>query len=125
MEQTGFNFPTVVGEHPNAAGWDLPVARKYGITRIPRVILVDQNGNVVSTMAIGEQLGELLQELLGPSDRPPVRTTSQSEDPSVTTAGGAQPSDSGRVVPASATQVVDSPQAAPEPPTAAPEPPKE
>ena len=42
MDQTGFKFPTIFGDAPNAAGWDLPLARKYGITRIPRVILVDQ-----------------------------------------------------------------------------------
>jgi thiol-disulfide isomerase/thioredoxin len=56
MDQTGFNFPTIIGDAPNA-GWDLPLARKYGVTRIPRVILVVQSGNVVSTMARGERLG--------------------------------------------------------------------
>jgi thiol-disulfide isomerase/thioredoxin len=119
MDQTGFNFPTIIGDAPNASGWDLPLARKYGITRIPRVILVDQNGNVVSTMARGERLGELLAQLLGPSDHPPVRTTSSSEDPSVTTAGGISLESSG-IVPASAEEVINPIEAAP----AAPEPPK-
>ncbi len=120
MDQTGFNFPTIIGDAPNAVGWDLPLARKYGITRIPRVILVDQNGNVVSTMARGERLGELLAQLLGPSDHPPVRTTSRSEDPSVTPAGG--PSlELGGVVPASAQEEFNPIEPAP----AAPEPPSE
>ena len=26
MEQTGFKFPTIFGDAPNAAGWDLPLA---------------------------------------------------------------------------------------------------
>ena len=119
MEQTGFKFPTIFGDAPNASGWDLPMARKYGITRIPRVILVDKDGNVVSTMARGERLGELLAQLLGPSDHPPVRTTSRSEDPSVTTAGGIS-LESGSVLPASAQEEINPIEAAPAPP----EPPK-
>src|SRR4051812_48028008 len=119
MDQTGFNFPTIIGDAPNAAGWDLPLARKYGITRIPRVILVDKDGKVVSTMARGERLGELLAQLLGPSDHPPVRATSRSEDPSVTTAGGTL-LEPGRVLPASALEEISAPEAAPAPP----EPPK-
>jgi thiol-disulfide isomerase/thioredoxin len=119
MDQTGFNFPTIIGDSPDAAGWDLPLARKYGITRIPRVILVDKDGNVVSTMARGERLGELLAQLLGPSDHPPVRATSRNEDPSVIQTGGAS-LNSGGVVPASAQEDVNPIEAAP----AAPEPPK-
>jgi thiol-disulfide isomerase/thioredoxin len=119
MEQTGFKFPTIFGDTPTSVGWDLPLARKYGITRIPRVILIDQNGNVVSTMARGEKLGELLAQLLGPSDHPPVRTTSRSEDPSVTPAGGI-PIGSGGVVPASAQEEINPIEPAP----LAPEPPK-
>jgi thiol-disulfide isomerase/thioredoxin len=46
-------------------GWENPVARYYGITGIPTVILVNQEGNVVSLNARGEELGRLLQELLG------------------------------------------------------------
>jgi thiol-disulfide isomerase/thioredoxin len=115
MEQTGFKFPTIFGDAPSAAGWDLPLARKYGITRIPRVILVDQNGKVVSTMARGERLGELLSQLLGPSDHPPARTTSRSEDPSVTTAGGITLQSAG-VIPVSAQEQVDPNETAPAPP---------
>jgi thiol-disulfide isomerase/thioredoxin len=115
MEQTGFKFPTIFGDAPNAIGWDLPLARKYGITRIPRVILVDQNGNVVSTMAQGERLGELLAQLLGPSDHPPVRSTSRSEDPSIITAGSTSLETSG-VVPASAQEEINPIEPAPAPP---------
>jgi thiol-disulfide isomerase/thioredoxin len=123
MDQTGFKFPTIFGDAPNAAGWDLPLARKYGITRIPRVILVDQNGNVVSTMARGERLGELLAQLLGPSSRsatrPGSRASSRSEDPAVNPAGGVS-LESGGVVPASFQEEVNPVEPAP----VAPEPPK-
>src|SRR5262245_5108981 len=119
MDQTGFNFPTLIGDAPNA-GWDLPLARKYGITRIPRVILVDQKGDVVSTMARGERLGELLAQLLGPSDHPVSRATSQNEDPSVKQASGNLPDKSEGVVPASATEEINPVEPAP----LAPEPPK-
>jgi thiol-disulfide isomerase/thioredoxin len=115
MDQTGFNFPTIIGDAPNAAGWDLPLARKYGITRIPRVILVDKDGKGISTMARGERLGELLAQLLGPSDRPPVRATSRSEDPSVTPAGGIT-LESGGIVPASVQEEVNPIEVAPAPP---------
>ncbi len=120
MDQTGFQFPTIIGERPGANGWDLPLARKYGITAIPRVILVDQNGKVVSTMARGERLGELLTQLLGPSDHLPARATSSNEDSSVIPAGGISLGE-GNAVPASAQEEF----APAEPATLAPEPPKE
>jgi hypothetical protein len=37
------------------------------VTAIPQVILVDKDGKVVSTNARGEELGALLNELLGDS----------------------------------------------------------
>jgi thiol-disulfide isomerase/thioredoxin len=114
MDQTGFNFPTIIGDAPNA-GWDLPLARKYGVTRIPRVILVDQSGNVVSTMARGERLGELLSQLLGPSDHPRTRSTSRSEDPAVAPAGGITLDKSG-VIQTSAQEELNPVEAAPAPP---------
>ena len=122
VDQTGFNFPVIFGDNPAATGWDLPLARKYGITAIPRVILVDREGKVVSTDARGERLGELLRHLLGPSDRQQPPITRRSKDSSVVPAG-ASPSDSGGVVPASAEE-----DASPSPPapdaSAAPEPPR-
>jgi thiol-disulfide isomerase/thioredoxin len=115
MRQTGFNFPTIVGDNPTNAGWDLPLARKYGVTRIPRVILVDKEGNVISTMARGERLSELLAQLLGPSDHPPARTTSRNEDPSVTPAGGIT-LDTGGVIQTSGKEELNPVESAPAPP---------
>jgi thiol-disulfide isomerase/thioredoxin len=59
-KDTGFHFPTLFGD-------DTPdLALKYGMITLPRAILVDQNGNVVSTVARGERLIQHLHELLGP-----------------------------------------------------------
>jgi hypothetical protein len=46
--------------------WKNPLATKYGITSLPRAILVDQNGIVIDTVARGERLIQHLQQLLGP-----------------------------------------------------------
>jgi thiol-disulfide isomerase/thioredoxin len=67
MQQTGFQFPTLFSDDPNATGWDHPMGRKYGITALPRAILVDKNGVIVSAEARGPKLGEQLRRLLGPA----------------------------------------------------------
>jgi thiol-disulfide isomerase/thioredoxin len=64
-QQTGFSFPTLFSDDPDATGWNHPMSRKYGVTAIPQVILVDKEGKVVSTNARGEALGKMLDELLG------------------------------------------------------------
>ena len=66
IEDTGAKFPTIYSDDPQAKGWEAPLAVKYGVNAIPRVILVDKDGNVVSTNARGPKLAESLKELLGP-----------------------------------------------------------
>ncbi len=99
MDQTGFHFPTIFGDNPQQSGWNLPLARKYGVMAIPRVILVDQKGKVVSTMARGERLGQLLEQLLGPSDRAHASATSHKD--SAVTAPESLPTDASGVIPTS------------------------
>jgi thiol-disulfide isomerase/thioredoxin len=70
INQSGFEFPTLFSDDPNATGWEHPMARRFGITSLPRAILVDKDGVVVHTEARGEALGALLQELLGAPDAP-------------------------------------------------------
>ncbi len=48
------------------------VATYYGVMGIPTVILVDREGNVVSTRARGEELVRLLAEQLGPPPEQPA-----------------------------------------------------
>lgn len=43
-----------------------PLAVEYGITMIPRAILIDRQGRVLSTRANSKVLGRLLREQLGP-----------------------------------------------------------
>lgn len=50
---------------PNSAGWDNPLAARYGIKAIPTCLLVDRAGKVVSADARGAELERLLAELLG------------------------------------------------------------
>lgn len=69
-KQTGFQFPTLFSQDPRAMDWKSPLALKFGITSLPRAILVDQDGNVVDTVARGQRLGQHLRDLLGPAGAP-------------------------------------------------------
>ncbi len=103
MTQTGFQFPTLFSDQPGASGWDNPIARKYGITGIPRVMLVGKDGKVISTMARGERLGQLLAQLLGPADTSAdLRYNTHAESAAKSPR---EPSENtGGVIPASATE---------------------
>jgi hypothetical protein len=68
IKETGADFPTIFSDDPNAKGWETPMAVKYGINAIPRVMLVGKDGRVVSTSARGPALAEMLEKLLGPAD---------------------------------------------------------
>lgn len=57
-------FPTDEAQR----GWENPLARHYGISGIPTVILVDKEGKVVTLDARGPELGEQLAKLLGPAE---------------------------------------------------------
>jgi peroxiredoxin len=81
VKQASFKFPTLFSDDPEATGWDHPMGRKYGVTALPRVLLVDQEGVIVSTMARGPNLGNLLQELLG--EPGPSAQTSAVQDSEV------------------------------------------
>jgi thiol-disulfide isomerase/thioredoxin len=66
MQQVGMTWPQLFVDEPLPTGWAHPLAEKYAVMSIPRAILVDQQGNVVTTMALGRNLGAQLQKLLGP-----------------------------------------------------------
>jgi thiol-disulfide isomerase/thioredoxin len=65
IDQTGIPWVTLFNQDPAQRGWEHPLATYYGITGIPRAILVDQAGNVVSMMARGKNLEIELRKLLG------------------------------------------------------------
>jgi peroxiredoxin len=46
-----------------------PTATYYGVVTVPTAILVGEDGRVVSTSALGPELGEQLQSLLEPAHR--------------------------------------------------------
>ncbi|MEO7403571.1 MAG: TlpA disulfide reductase family protein [Burkholderiales bacterium] len=66
IQETGAKFPTIFSDSAEAKGWDCPMAVRYGILAIPRVMLVGKDGKVVSTNARGETLAAQLEKLLGP-----------------------------------------------------------
>lgn len=63
----------------DGGGWQTPMATFYGINSIPRAILVDKEGKVVSMMARGPELGRLLAELLGPAEEKEADTKTSDE----------------------------------------------
>ncbi|UUO06997.1 TlpA family protein disulfide reductase [Blastopirellula sp. J2-11] len=44
-------------------GWKHPVAKQYGISAVPCMILIDADGNVITTQARGEELERRLESL--------------------------------------------------------------
>jgi thiol-disulfide isomerase/thioredoxin len=96
MQQTGFKFPSLFSEDPSASGWEHPMGRMYGVTAIPRAILVDKNGVIVSAEARGPELGSQLERLLGPPENAGVSTSSTDSEPAppVDSAAPAPPAES-------------------------------
>jgi thiol-disulfide isomerase/thioredoxin len=81
VKQTNIPWPSLFEENTGESGWQNPMAVKYGITGIPTVILIDQQGNVVSLNARGPKLGQLLEKLLGKptEEEAAVEVSDQSE----------------------------------------------
>lgn len=65
IQQYGIPWPNIFSENEDQRGWEQPMAVYYGITGIPRAILVDRDGKVVSLQARGETLARELRRLLG------------------------------------------------------------
>ena len=60
--KTGLPWPVIIGTGEES-GWNLPLAREYGISGIPQLILIGRDGNVIMVNAQGEALGERLAEI--------------------------------------------------------------
>lgn len=61
-------WTTLFDDTAKVAGWDQPLALEYGIMAIPRAILIDKTGKVVSLDAHGDALWDLLAEQIGPAE---------------------------------------------------------
>jgi thiol-disulfide isomerase/thioredoxin len=80
LHDSGVPWPTTFHVQADGDSWGNPMAVKYGVTGIPRAILVDRQGNVVNLNARGPRLGAELQRLFanGPNG-PAAEDTSAVE----------------------------------------------
>lgn len=67
LESRELPWRTLFSDDEEATGWQHPMASKYAINGIPRAILVNQEGKVVSMNLHGAELERALADLLGPA----------------------------------------------------------
>lgn len=79
IKDTNIPWPTMFSDKPAERGWRHPMAVRYGITGIPRAILVNREGKVVHMTARGPYLEQELRKLLGE----PVARSRSTEDNSL------------------------------------------
>lgn len=70
-------WTTLFSADEAATGWKHPLAAKYGVMSIPRGVLIDRKGKVVSLDAHGDTLWDLLATQIGPAE---VKKEPQPED---------------------------------------------
>ncbi len=89
IDQMELPWPNLFNQDEAAREWEHPMVVYYGVTGIPRAILVDREGKVVSMNARGPELERLLRELLGE----PVASAETPKDAAdaVTPAGFTEP----------------------------------
>lgn len=83
FEAAGIPWETLFQENPTDSDWDHPVANRYAINAIPRMVLVDQQGVVVNMNARGPMLGAELRRLLGEpagDTQPPILSGAASSN---------------------------------------------
>lgn len=61
-------WTTLFSDDEKATGWKHPLASRYGVMSIPRGVLIDRKGNVVSLDAHGDALWDLLAKEIGPPE---------------------------------------------------------
>lgn len=79
LEVNEIPWITLIDEDETKRGFENPIVLHYGVNKMPKVILVDQEGKVVSLDARGERLDDLLAQLLGPPDEKPATEQPASE----------------------------------------------
>jgi thiol-disulfide isomerase/thioredoxin len=63
-------WPTVVSDNPEATGFQVPMAVKYGVNAIPFLVLVDRDGTAIALNVRGDQLSAKLAEMF--PEKPPA-----------------------------------------------------
>ena len=87
VEQKQIPWPQIFFPDDGAQSWSNPLARKYGVDGIPRMMLVDQQGHVAFDGLRGAALGRAIAHLLKKGDsapdgpRPPGVTMTQKAFP--------------------------------------------
>ena len=86
VKQMELPWPTVFSDNPGESGWRAPMARKYAIGAIPRAILVNEEGIVISTLARGPLLDLELEKIFGkpsakqiPAKNPATEAATQAD----------------------------------------------
>ena len=90
LELQELPWTTVVSADPQKMGWEHPMVVKCGVDSIPFLVLVGRDGTAVALNTRGEQLGERLAEIFGPTD--PAATSPASATPESATSPPAEPS---------------------------------
>ncbi len=90
LKETPLPWQNVFSTDSDASGMDNPLAHYYGIMRIPVVMLIDREGNVISLDAQGEGLQEDLAAIFDPpAEQKSTEEASAEAKPSEGMAGNA------------------------------------
>ena len=84
MRESGIPWPTLFHDKAQGDAWGNPMAIKYGVTGIPRAILVDRKGNVVNLNARGPRLEAELKRLFANPAAEDTSSTVEVTDGGVT-----------------------------------------
>lgn len=72
-------WPVVVGDDLGQ-GWNHPLAKHFGVMGLPRTLLIDPQGNVITIDAHGEVLWELLAKQIGPAVVKEIKDAAPTDD---------------------------------------------
>ena len=64
IAKEGIEWEQIVSFEKGYSGWSHPITEQFGISAIPSVMLVDQDGKVVALNVVGKKLDALVEGLL-------------------------------------------------------------
>lgn len=80
IDSADIGWVNIVGDEEGGVGWEHPIAQYYGVSGIPKAILVDREGQVVSLNARGQVLNRLLADMIGPLPEEPTDKDSEDDE---------------------------------------------